>query len=178
MASYTPNCGLHQWVGTDKFLRSDFNGDFAKIDTAIGGIQTSLAQKADKTALSQSLDSVSSTLTGIHAALSQKADKASTEQAISALQARSHVIVGYYIGDDARTRVIPLGFTPKAVWVYLSRGISNSNGYGGLAVTGSPAGNETANWVEIVPGGFQVAEIAGTAGTNTGNWRYNYIAVQ
>lgn len=35
MASYTTNYGLHQWEATDNFLRTDFNADFQKIDTAI-----------------------------------------------------------------------------------------------------------------------------------------------
>ena len=35
MATYTPNYGLHQWVPEDQFLRTDFNEDFQKIDTAI-----------------------------------------------------------------------------------------------------------------------------------------------
>ena len=36
MAGSTPNYGLHQWEPTDKFLRTDFNQDFEKIDTALG----------------------------------------------------------------------------------------------------------------------------------------------
>ena len=35
MASYTSNYQLHQWVPEDDFLRTDFNTDFQKIDTAI-----------------------------------------------------------------------------------------------------------------------------------------------
>ena len=36
MASYTPNYGLHQWVPEDDFLRTDFNEDLSKLDTALG----------------------------------------------------------------------------------------------------------------------------------------------
>ena len=36
MATYTPNYGLHQWEAGDNFLRTDFNADFSKIDTALG----------------------------------------------------------------------------------------------------------------------------------------------
>lgn len=32
----TPNLGLHQWSAGDSFLRTDFNSDFSKIDTAVG----------------------------------------------------------------------------------------------------------------------------------------------
>lgn len=34
----TPHLGLCQWAATDPFLREDMNGDFAKIDEAIGGM--------------------------------------------------------------------------------------------------------------------------------------------
>ena len=37
MAGYTNNYQLHQWEPGDNFLREDFNHDFAKIDTALGG---------------------------------------------------------------------------------------------------------------------------------------------
>ena len=36
MATYTPNYRLHQWEPEDKFLRTDFNEDFAALDTALG----------------------------------------------------------------------------------------------------------------------------------------------
>ena len=35
MASYTEHYGLHQWEPEDPFLRTDFNADFLKIDTAL-----------------------------------------------------------------------------------------------------------------------------------------------
>lgn len=36
MATYTTNYNLYQWAAEDPFLRTDFNGDFLKIDTALG----------------------------------------------------------------------------------------------------------------------------------------------
>ena len=42
MANYTPNYQLHQWEPEDPFLRTDFNQDLSKIDTALGSL-------ADKT---------------------------------------------------------------------------------------------------------------------------------
>ena len=36
MATYTSNYGLHQWAPEDNFLRTDFNTDLQKIDTALG----------------------------------------------------------------------------------------------------------------------------------------------
>lgn len=42
MANYTEHYGLHQWEGTDNFLREDFNEDFEKIDTALAEVNSSL----------------------------------------------------------------------------------------------------------------------------------------
>ena len=36
MASYTQHYQLHQWEPNDNFLRTDFNEDLEKIDTALG----------------------------------------------------------------------------------------------------------------------------------------------
>ena len=38
MATYTSNYQLHQWVPEDDFLRTDFNTDFQKIDTALASV--------------------------------------------------------------------------------------------------------------------------------------------
>ena len=45
MATYTPNYGLHQWESSDDFLRTDFNTDLSKIDTALGALQSETAEK-------------------------------------------------------------------------------------------------------------------------------------
>ena len=38
MANYTEHYQLHQWEPEDPFLRTDFNEDLEKIDTALGAI--------------------------------------------------------------------------------------------------------------------------------------------
>ena len=38
VASYTQNYQLHQWEGSDAFLRTDFNEDFKKIDSGIAQV--------------------------------------------------------------------------------------------------------------------------------------------
>ena len=43
MANYTHNYQLHQWAPEDKFLRTDFNEDLNKIDTALGDSATKTA---------------------------------------------------------------------------------------------------------------------------------------
>lgn len=44
MGTFTPNYQLHQWDPQDNFLRTDFNTDLSKIDTALAG-------KADNSAI-------------------------------------------------------------------------------------------------------------------------------
>ena len=39
MANYTPNYQLHQWEPQDPFLRTDFNQDLQKIDSALNGLE-------------------------------------------------------------------------------------------------------------------------------------------
>lgn len=46
MANYTANYGLHQWEPEDNFLRTDFNADFAKMDTALGRLERGLEQNS------------------------------------------------------------------------------------------------------------------------------------
>ena len=46
MATLTQNYGLHQWVSTDPFLRTDFNQDFAAIDAALGRAERSATANA------------------------------------------------------------------------------------------------------------------------------------
>ena len=45
MANYTQHYQLHQWVPEDDFLRTDFNTDFQKIDTALAGLASQVATK-------------------------------------------------------------------------------------------------------------------------------------
>ena len=44
MANYTEHYQLHQWEGSDSFLRADFNEDFKKIDTALHGLAGKVVQ--------------------------------------------------------------------------------------------------------------------------------------
>ena len=45
MANYTQHYQLHQWEPNDNFLRTDFNTDFEKIDTALDALQTAVEGK-------------------------------------------------------------------------------------------------------------------------------------
>ena len=44
MANYTQHYQLHQWEGSDPFLRTDFNEDFQKIDAALNGLAGKVVQ--------------------------------------------------------------------------------------------------------------------------------------
>ncbi len=46
MANYTQHYRLHQWEPNDNFLRTDFNTDLEKIDTALDTLQTALEGKS------------------------------------------------------------------------------------------------------------------------------------
>ena len=45
MATYTENYHLHQWVPEDNFLRTDFNTDFQKLDTALAEVEALAGSK-------------------------------------------------------------------------------------------------------------------------------------
>lgn len=45
MATYTENYHLHQWVPEDNFLRTDFNQDFQKLDTALAEVEALAGSK-------------------------------------------------------------------------------------------------------------------------------------
>ena len=48
MANYTPNYQLHQWEPEDKFLRTDFNQDLSKIDTALGTLSATATELGEE----------------------------------------------------------------------------------------------------------------------------------
>lgn len=45
-SNYTENYGLCQWEATDQVLREEFNQDHAKIDTALGDLNTNVVRTA------------------------------------------------------------------------------------------------------------------------------------
>ena len=145
MASqYTQNYQLNQWAAEDKVRRVDFNADNQKIDAALAGLA---AGKAGTAQLEQvNISQVSQNLTQTAGTIPK-------------------IAVGAYTGDGAASKTIPLSFTPKAVLVARRDGeIFYDNGhnyfYGGLAVTGQPAGHKRDNIldpiVQIAGSGFTV----------------------
>ena len=186
--NYTANYGLCQWEPEDNFLREEFNQDNAKIDAALAELESG---KADSNSVNSSLEEVNSRfegvdsdIAGLEAVDATKADSASVDSRFSTvnsrltkLEGRVEVIIGSYTGDGAATRTISLGFTPKAVLVEDSSGTRESGGtrYDGFALQGAPCYGQGANVVEIVSGGFRVAESSYTK-TNSSGASYRYLA--
>ena len=86
----TQNYQLNQYEPQDNFLRTDFNADNQKIDTALKALGDKTDAKADQTALDQTNASVAK---------------------------KCEIYVGSYTGDGVSGRVIPLGRAPQAVLV-------------------------------------------------------------
>ena len=157
---------LSQWLPEDAVLRTDFNGDNAKIDAALRQLT---AGKADKAALDSHISQMG-----------------------QALGAKADIVAGTYIGDGGESRFIPLIATPRAVLVMTQNGQTHGTGslnifYGGLAVTGSPAttaGVNNTNYpvVKIETGGFSVSckensQAFVSVRSNTADQKYQYLAL-
>ena len=72
-SNYTEHYDLCQWEPTDQVLRTDFNADNAKVDTALKSLSDQVLQKAEQSALNTLISAVN-----------QKAD-ASTVSSLSSL---------------------------------------------------------------------------------------------
>ncbi|MFR3786328.1 MAG: hypothetical protein ACLTWR_03400 [Agathobaculum desmolans] len=102
---------------------------------------------------------------------------------------KSEVYFGTYTGDGAASRLINIGFTPKAVLVlcggyatYVNSG--QTHWYGGLALTGKPVkASDGRSVLTIETGGFRVYTestqvFADYVKSNTAQNAYHYIAVK
>ena len=160
--NYTSNYQLNQWEPTDQVLRTDFNADNVKLDAAIAELESGKADQSALSALSSTVASLSLNLTKL--------------------------TFGSYVGNDAASRTISLGFTPKAVLVFTSFGAVydgleySSSHYGGLAFMDHPIQSKSSCKLvlQVVPNGFSVAyESAGTGDrilSNEMGVTYYYIA--
>ena len=76
-----------------------------------------------------------------------------------ALALKPEILSGSYTGDVARSRVISLGVSPRAVFVVRQDGAMQSDmyTYGGLALQGAPVTMRDGNLVEITSSGIRVA---------------------
>ena len=94
------------------------------------------------------------------------------------------IVVSSYTGDGAAERFIDLGFTPTAVIVAQNGSFDKGTygGYGGFAVSGSPAKHANKTLVEIIENGFRVYNESTSSTTdrhtNQSGFFYNYMAVR
>lgn len=120
-SNHTEHFSLNQWLPDDQVKRTDFNEDNAKIDAALNDLSGGLAEKATTAALE---------------ALSKK------------LASMPCLVTGTYTGDGTDSRLISLGFQPKALLVMIEEGYSarpyTDDYYGGLALPGKPVCLQTS----------------------------------
>ena len=179
-SNYTTNYQLNQWEPTDAVQRVEFNQDNAKVDAALKALSDQVVQKANQSALNTLISAVNQK--------AEQEDLDSLEDTVQQISANlTKMTVGTYTGDGAETKVINLGFTPKAVLVMYSWGVmydtstTKDSITGGLAMRESPAYRGACIAVEIVSQGFAVYYNTNTgsnqyAYTNRANFPYHYIA--
>ena len=172
--NHTTNYELSQWLSTDQVLRTDFNADNVKLDTALNSLSGEVEQKADQSALN-----------AVAASVQAKADQTALDTLNSTVQQLTadltKIVVGSYTGNGVSPRTISLGAKPKAVLVVEAGGrlyyyLMVSQFLGGLAVDGHDAqDSEEGTLVKIVSNGFQVFN-QGYARTNDPDSQYHYVA--
>ncbi len=173
----TQNYHLHAWEAGDDFLRTEFNENFAASDAARKAIAGTVS--AEQTAREKA---VSAEAKSRDAAV--KAEAAARSAAVADLDGRKvEIVVGMYQGDGASSRVISLGFTPKAVLVINREGRTSADYdcFGGLALPGHPVNFSGSYAVEIVEGGFKVVHASQGSrviNTNSSSYTYHYLAVK
>ena len=97
-SNYTSNYGLCQWEANDKVLRSEFNGDNAKIDAAISAVDSRVDGKASTSALNSLKNTVSSLSTTITGQGNTLAKKGNCQVAVTSYTGN---------GQDTRTHTFP-----------------------------------------------------------------------
>ena len=84
-SSYTSSYQLCQWEGTDKVLRTDFNGDNAKIDAALKANADAIAAKAAQADLEEVAADLAAETAAREAAVSSEAStRAAADTALEA----------------------------------------------------------------------------------------------
>ena len=144
MASNNPeHFSLNQWQADDQVKRTDFNEDNAKIDSALKDLAAAQAEKADQTALD-----------ALAAEVAKKAATAALDALSKKLAAMPCLVTGTYPGDGAESRLISLGFQPKALLVMREEGYSarpyTDDYYGGLALPGKPVCLQTSYGTDYI----------------------------
>lgn len=136
-SNHTEHFSLNQWLPDDQVKRTDFNEDNAKIDAALNDLSGGLAEKADQAALD-----------ALAAEVAKKATTAALEALSNTLASMPRLVTGTYTGNGEESRLISLGFQPKALLVMTKEGYParpyTSDYYGGLALPGKPVCLQTS----------------------------------
>ena len=101
----TTNYQLNQWEPTDAVQRVDFNADNTKIDAV-------LAEKAEDSALTAAVERIAALESG---KAGQNDLEAITDTVASISANLTKITFGSYRGNGSTSRMIHLGFQPKAV---------------------------------------------------------------
>ena len=156
-SNHTANYQLSQWQADDQVKRTDFNGDNAKIDAALNDLSDGLAAAREEKADQSALDALA-------AEVAKKATTAALEALSNTLASMPRLVTGTYTGNGAESRLISLGFQPKALLVMTERGYPaipyTDDYYGGLALPGKPVCLKTVYGTDYIltieSKGFQV----------------------
>ena len=142
-SNHTEHFSLNQWLPDDQVKRTDFNENNAKIDAALNDLSGGLAEKADQAALD-----------ALAAEVAKKATTAALETVSKKLAAMPCLVTGTYTGDGTDSRLISLGFQPKALLVMIEEGYSarpyTDDYYGGLALPGKPVCLQTSYGTDYI----------------------------
>lgn len=90
-SNHTEHFSLNQWQADDQVLRTDFNEDNAKIDSALKDLAAAQAEKADQTALD-----------ALAAEVAKKAATAALDALSKKLAAMPCLVTGTYTGRRGR----------------------------------------------------------------------------
>ena len=159
--------------------------DAARLEARVEGIVVdSFGDTIDKEMLSDELAAeldgkATQSALSAEATARESADDALATRLTAAETEKCEIYIGSYTGNGAASRVIALGFRPKAVLVmYEGRITYNYDMYGGLAMDGIPAHIDNDRiGIEVIDTGFRVRYVDDDSlYTNYNNGVYNYIA--
>ena len=146
-SNHTTNFELCQWQADDQVKRTDFNEDNAKIDAALNDLSDGLAAAREEKADQSALDALA-------AEVAKKATTAALDALSKKLAAMPCLVTGTYTGDGTESRLISLGFQPKALLVMREEGYSarpyTDDYYGGLALPGKPVCLQTSYGTDYI----------------------------
>ena len=172
MGTFTPNYQLHQWDPEDNFLRTDFNTDLSKIDTALKNLLDQLGEKANQSTVNDSVsglqNSVNGSILGLQSSINNsvsqlQASIANLQSQLDGVSAtasgRCRIITGTYSGTY-QPQYINIGAYPQAVIVFYGvNGIGvirgQSSAFQSLAIT------STGFSVGVVEGSMDNINVSG-----------------